>query len=464
MDPEPALLNFGILLLDSGGSSLLGTLLFPFLLFLLLLVLSFLASSSEVAFLNMDHAELDKLKEEDSASALRVTEMVTSAESREKLLATILIVNNFANVFAILVAVYILNAIGSHLEISKELLGLLNLILVTVVLLIFGEILPKIYANQRRTQLAKFVSIPLFRLRNLLSWPTKALIRATRGLRNWVEDQVKQETTSASDVRSAIDLTVDAEGQENDHRILRGIVNFSNTLVTSVMKARVDVVALDITSSLDEVMEVIKEHKYSRMPVYDENLDQIKGILHVKSLLPLLSMYHEGSFAGPLPWDELLAEAIFVPESQKIDLLLEDFKKRRIHQAIVVDEFGGTSGIVTLEDIIEEIVGDIWDESDLDKDLEYRPIGDHRYMLKGVIAINDMRKVIPELDDDAFEEIRGGSDTLGGLILEINGRIPKLGDTVVHENIEFFIESATERRIERVKMTIHMNDARALED
>jgi putative hemolysin len=451
MDPEP-LSGLYILLLDTSPGSLLGDMIWPFILFLVLLVLSFFASSSEVAFLNLDEGEIGDLREEDSKMSKRVLNLVGNADIREQLLATILIVNNFANVFAILVAVYIINQFGESLQLSPKWTGALNLVLVTLILLVFGEILPKIFANQRRPRLAKFLALPLLRMRDILKFPVRLLMRGTRSLRRGVA-KFGQENASLEDVRHAIDLTIDANSAENDHRILRGIVNFGHTPVKAVMKARVDVVALDINSTVDEVFDIINEHKYSRLPVFEENLDNIKGILHIKSLLPLLQMNSEDK-PQSLNWEELLSEALFVPESKKIDDLLEELKDRRLHQAVVVDEFGGTAGIVTLEDIIEEIFGEILDESDTD-DLYYRQIDEYRYVFESRIAINDIRKVVPELEDDEFEEVRGDSDSLGGLILEINGRIPKAGDIVPYKHYDFIIESATKNRIERVMFVIH---------
>jgi gliding motility-associated protein GldE len=424
----------------------------PGILFTVLLVLSFFASSSEVAFLNLDEAEMSDLREEDSHMSRRVLNLVGNAEIREQLLATILIINNFANVFAILVAVYIIGQIGNYLALSPEVIGALNLVLVTLFLLIFGEILPKIFANQRRKPLAKALGLPLLRMRNLLKFPVRLLMRATRSMRKRVA-KFGQENASLEDVKHAIDLTIDANSEENDHRILRGIVNFGHTPVKAVMKARVDVVALDINSTIDEVFDIINEHKYSRLPVFEESLDNVKGILHIKSLLPLLKSNGDEK-PQSLDWDELLTEAFFVPESKKIDDLLEELKDRRLHQAVVVDEFGGTAGIVTLEDIIEEIFGEILDESDTD-DLYYRQIDEYRYVFESRIAINDIRKVVPELEDDEFEEVRGDSDSLGGLILEINGRIPKAGDVIPYKHYDFIIESATKSRIERVMFVIH---------
>ncbi|MFK7970086.1 MAG: gliding motility-associated protein GldE [Bacteroidia bacterium] len=451
MDPEPGS-NILLMLLSTSFWELMGGLIWPFILFLVLMAFSFLASSSEVAFLNLDGNELDDLEKEESKAAKRTLSLIKSSEIREQLLATILIVNNFANVFAILVAVYIVSQVGAHWEISEEWIGGLNLVLVTSLLLLFGEILPKIYANQRRIRLAKFLSLPLLRLRNLLSFPVKLLMKSTKGIRQWVK-KYSTESASLKDVKHAIDLTVNANDDENDHRILRGIVNFGHTPVKSVMKARVDVVAIDRECNLEEVIEIINEHKYSRMPVYEESLDDIKGILHVKSLLPLLKDYQDGRLHD-VNWEDLLSEPYFVPESKKIDDLLEELKTRRLHFAVIADEFGGTLGIVTLEDIIEEIFGEILDESDTD-DIYFRQIDEYRFVLESRIAINDISKVVPDLDEDEFTEVRGDSDSLGGLILELNGRIPKPGDVIAYKHFDFVIESATKNRIERVMLIIH---------
>ena len=258
---------------------------------------------------------------------------------------------------------------------------------------------------------------------------------------------VENESASVEDIKHAIDLTSEEESPEEEKEILKGLVTFGNTAAKAIMTPRVEVKAIDMESTFDEVIGLVNEYNFSRIPVYEETLDSLKGVLYIKDLLPLLK-----KGATNKNWHELIREAYYVPESKKIDDLLDEFKDRRLHIAAVVDEFGGLSGIVTLEDIVEEIFGEINDEFDGDE-LVYSKLSDSEFVFDGMTPLNDLLK-ITDLATASFDEIRGDSDSLAGLILEIHGKIPEAGEVITHENFEFHVESVGDNRIKRVKFVI----------
>lgn len=461
MDPDPNLyFHFGPFLQTSLWDSFSS---WPWgltILLLVLLAISFLVSSAEVAFLTLNDTELEDLRNDESPASERVLRMIQSQQAAERLLATILISNNFVNVAAILIATFILREkIGEKLlwnlteKISIDMMVFLEVGVITFLLLLFGEIVPKKYARLNRVRLAKKLVLPLSRIRWMTALPAKWLTEGTDFISRRIEQKANEEDTSLEDLKSAIELAVPSEEAKEEREILKGIVSFGNTSVKGIMRARVDVHALDIESSFAEVIELINEHKFSRFPVYEENLDQVKGMIHIKALLPLLSSYQVGNEVN---WKDEITEAYFVPESKKIDDLFEELKQRRVHLAVVVDEYGGTAGIVTLEDIIEEIFGEILDESDAVDNI-YRQIDENEYIFEGRIPLIDLRKII-DLDEQVFEEVRGDSDSLGGLILELNGKIPKTGEVVSHELFDFHIEAANKYRIIRVKVVVNQEE------
>jgi putative hemolysin len=451
VDPEPSgFFNIGCLLQAqvSGWEAFLH---FPWallLLFLVLLALSFIVSSSEVAYLTLNDSELERLREDDSEAASRVLRMIGGRKAAERLLATILLTNNFVNVAAILVATSILNSQTQNLSLSNGLIMFLEVGVITFMLLLFGEIVPKKYARLNRVRLAKTFSLIMTRLAWVTSVPARLLTQSTNFISIQIEKRANENDTSIDDLKRAIDLTVSDEESKEEKEILKGIVNFGNMPVRSIMRARVDVEALEWNTPFEEVIAFINTHKFSRYPVYEDSLDQVKGILHIKALLPLLHQNQPDIY-----WQDQISDAYFVPENKKIDDLLEELKKRRLHQAIVVDEYGGTAGIVTLEDIIEEIFGEILDESDPIETV-FRQIDTNEFIFEGRVPLHDMRK-IARLDDEVFEDVRGDSDSLGGLILELNGKIPKAGEVVSFQHFDFFIEAASRSRIIRVKVVIN---------
>ena len=452
MEPDPGNYFNSIILLDQV--TIWPDVIGQFVFFIILIMISFLVSGSEVAFFSLSKAEIDEYREDLSADSQRVWKLISFPK---KLLATILITNNFVNVAAILVGSNIIKTFGEvydwnsgiplwgDWEISIEIL--LNIVLITSILLFFGEIVPKVYASRNRKKIIQFVALPMDMLRAFFYPLSFILIEGTR----FIDKKIKLKETNASldDLRHAINLTATDEDHKDDQEILKGIVNFKNITVKSVMRARVDVVAIDINIPLEELVTLINDETYSRLPVYEENLDNVKGILHIKDLLP----YVRPGLEAPEPdLRKLLRDVYFVPENKKIDSLLEEFKSQRIHIAVVVDEFGGTAGIVTLEDVIEEIFGEINDEFDSD-DWIYTKKSDDTYIFEGRISLIDVKKIVG-LDEDVFEDARGDSDSLGGLILELHGKIPEIGDIIEYKNFELHVESVSKNRINMIKFVI----------
>jgi len=412
-----------------------------------------MASGAEVAFFSLSKVEMEAFREGEASVDKRVWNLLSDGK---RLLATILITNNFVNVAAILVASKLLQYYAEKYSWGQQVSFFLEVVLITALLLLFGEIIPKVYAARNRIRLVRILSLPLHGLRGFfwgLSW---VLINGTQ----FIDKRLKlhEESTSIEDLRQAIDLTVPkTEEEEEEQALLKGIFNFGNITVRSIMRARVDVKAVDLNTPFDELIDFIKEHGYSRLPVYTENLDQIVGILHIKDLLPYL---REG--APEVELKEVLRESYYVPEVKKIDDLLEEFKGEHIHMAIVADEYGGTAGIVTLEDIIEEILGEINDEFD-SEDWIYSQLSEDIYVFEGRISLNDVRKIL-DLDDQTFEDAKGDSDSLGGLILELHGKIPLVGEVIYYQHFKMVVESVSRNRIAMVKVEIRTPDATSEEE
>ena len=441
MDPEPGSLDLLLSLLSElpPYAGVIG----QFVLFGLLIAGSFMASGAEVAFFSLTKSEIEKFQEDASTEAQRIWRLISDSK---RLLATILITNNFVNVAAILVASNLLRYYGEIYNWNEELLFLLEVFLITALLLLFGEIVPKVYAARNRMRLVHLLSVPLLALRYVVKPLAWVLINGTRFIDRRMK--IHEESASLEDLRQAIDLTTArTEEEKGEQDLLKGIVNFSNITVRSIMRARVDVKAVDLETPLPELIDFIRENNFSRLPVYEESLDNVKGILHIKDLLPYIKDYHLA-----LNLRDLLREVYFVPESKKIDSLLEEFKTQHIHMAVVVDEFGGTAGIVTLEDVIEEIFGEINDEFD-SEDWVYTKLSEDTYIFEGRIGLNDVRKIL-DLDDQEFEDARGDSDSLGGLILELHGKIPTVGEVIAYKHYELHVESVSRNRIAMVKMVI----------
>lgn len=444
MDPDPGSLSY----IAFSFSSFFSSFGVHLLAIMLLLVMSALISGSEVAFFSLSQAEIENFKSGEDRFSRLAWDLLRFPK---KLLATILIINNLVNVAIILLSTLVLNGAATQYgwgltPVGKLLLSISEIGLITFILLFFGEITPKIYASQRRISIVRGFSVPMRVLRTIVSPLSWVLISTTK----FIDRRVRVDNDSASfeDIKQAIDLTSEEESPDEEKEILKGIVNFSSISVKTIMRARVDVNAINIEYPFEKVVQLINEFGYSRIPVYQETLDKVLGILYVKDLLPLL---REG--ADQEGWKSLIRPAYFIPESKKIDDLLDEFKKRRLHIAIVVDEFGGTAGLVTLEDIIEEIFGEIVDEFDTDDELPFSKLSDSAYVFDGKMPLHDIIKIM-ELPDHIFDDAKGEADSLAGLILELEGRIPAKGTTLQYEQFEFTVESVSKNRVKRVKLVV----------
>lgn len=414
-------------------------------LLIVLLICSGLVSGAEVAFFGLSQTELNELGETGTARARIIQRLL---DKPKKLLATILIANNAINIGVVL----LLNDIGDTLfaGIDQIYLGflsgrfLLEVILATFLILLFGEILPKIYANRNRKAFAYRMTYVIRSLDVLFTPLTGPMRRGTNLLYRRLG---KQKTNLSVDhLSQALELTSEGDTTREEQRILEGIVSFGNTDTKQVMRPRLDIFALAEDLKYPEVLEAIKKNGYSRIPVYSENLDNVLGVLYVKDLLPYLE---RKSFN----WVSLIRTPFFVPENKKLDDLLLEFKNKKNHLAIVVDEFGGTSGIVTLEDVIEEIVGDISDEFD-DEDLVYSKLDDFNYVFEGKTNLKDFYRAIQLEDEADFESHKGESETIAGFVLEISGRFPRRGETIPFEGFQFTVESIDKKRLKQIKVTL----------
>ena len=397
-----------------------------------LLIISALVSGSEVAYFSLTPGELEKLKEKgyDKVNNLH--------KKPNLLLSTILITNNFVNVGIVIISTYLVNSLFDFSR-SPVLGFIIQVVLVTFVILLFGEIIPKLYANRSQVKMAIFMATPLTLLTYLFRPLSLLLIKSTSIISKRI---AKKDGLSIDQLSKALELTEDAEiNEEKD--ILEGIVRFSNIDVIDIIRPRINVVAVDIEDHYDEVRSTVIEHGYSRLPVYKDNLDTIEGILYVKDLLAHLQESEN------FQWQSLIRPAYFVPETKKVNDLLEEFQFKKVHMAIVVDEYGGTSGIVTMEDILEEIVGEINDEYD-EKEETYIKIQNNTYIFEACTLLNDFIKIV-EADQDSFKDIEGEADTLAGLILEIKGELPKKNEIITYQQHKFTILEVDNRRIKKIK-------------
>lgn len=444
MDPDPGSI-FSLLLQSSGFLSDYGVF---FLVIAILLLLSAGISASEVALFSLTRIDLEEFEEEPSSNRKRVMLLL---KRPKRLIATLLIASNLANIGAIMIITYLIHGIKKDYGwdqnefLNEYVIPLFEIVVITFILLLFGEVTPKVYASTNRKKFATVAALPVSFLVGMFYPFTWTLIKSTK----FLDRRVKQSNDEATheEIKHAIELTSEEESPEEEKEILKEIVNFSNTQVKSIMRARVDVKAVEISLPFKELLKAVNEHGYSRLPVFEENPDHIKGILYIKDLLPLLQSGEENP-----DWSKLVRAPYYIPESKKIQDLLEEFKEARLHIAIVVDEFGGTSGLVTLEDIIEEIFGEINDEFDDDEQV-YSKLSDTEYVFDGKIALNDLFRITDVTESD-FADVKGEADSLAGLLLEICGRFPKPEEVIEHAHYRFVIESVTRRRIKRIKFVI----------
>lgn len=429
MDPDPASFLYSI---DFEF-------LFGILAIVILLACSAFISGSEVALFSLSQKDIDDISNEDYNSGTLISKLL---EKPKRLLATILVANNFVNIAVVILFSSISGRLFNSIE-STVLRFTVEVVLVTFFLLLFGEVLPKIYANRNNMVFARKVAIPISILNNILS-PISVPMR--NGIL-FIEKQlnVQKGNFSVDQLSQALELTSQSDTTDGEQKILEGIVTFGNTEVRQVMSPRIDVFALNIEETLAQLMPKIVEKGYSRIPVYKENIDQIEGILFIKDLIPHID-------SKDFDWTKLLRQPFFVPENKKLDDLLKDFQGMKSHLAVVVDEYGGTSGIISLEDVLEEIVGDISDEFD-DEDLIYSQIDDKNFLFEGKISLKDFYRIL-DVDENEFESKKGEAETLAGFLLEISGNFPKKRQKITSHNLIFTIENVDKRRIKQIKVTL----------
>jgi gliding motility-associated protein GldE len=398
-----------------------------------------MVSASEIALFSLTQKDLKVLYAEDSSKANLISNLLSRPK---KLLATILVANNFSHIGVVIIFSFVGNTIFEAIA-SPLLKFVVEVILITFLILLFGEVLPKVYASRNNIKFAKFIANPLAILDKLLS-PISIPMRAVTVFLH--EKLAKQKSNiSVDQLSQALELTSSDDTTSDEHKILEGIVSFGNTDTKQVMSPRIDIFALEIEETFAEIYTKIIDKGYSRIPIYKESIDHIEGLLFVKDLIPHI---HKKEF----DWNKLIREPFFVPENKKLDDLLKDFQSKKSHLAIVVDEYGGTSGLVSLEDVIEEIVGDISDEFD-DENLNYSQIDDKNFLFEGKINLKDFYRIVA-VDEEAFENRKGEAETLAGFILEILGNFPKKGQKIHFSNVYFTIESVDKKRIKQIKVTL----------
>ena len=438
MDPDP--LSFFLNFLTFESAFILNI-----CVLLLLLLCSALISGAEVALFGLSVTDINTIEQNKTARGNIIVKLLNRPK---KLLATILIANNAINIGVVL----LFNVIGDTLfsNINFKLFNfisvrfLLEVIVATFLILMFGEILPKVYANRNRVSFSHFMSYPLKALDFLFAPLSLPMRSATIFLNNKLGKY--KSNLSVDHLSQALELTSEGDTTKEEQKLLEGIVSFGSTDTKQVMRPRIDLFALSEDMKFMDVLDEIKNHGHSRIPVFSENMDNVLGVLYVKDLLPYIDR-------KTFNWLSLIREPYFVPENKKLDDLLNEFQEKKNHLAVVVDEYGGTSGIVTLEDIIEEIVGDISDEFD-DEDLVYSKLDDFNYVFDGKTALKDFYRVVKIEDDEDFEEQKGESETIAGFVLEIAGSFPRKGEKVVFKNYAFIVESLDKKRLKQIKVIL----------
>ena len=414
-----------------------------YLLLIVLLVLSALISGSEVAFFSINPIQEKELDDSDSSNDKLIQSLLLDPK---RLLATILISNNFVNIAIVVLSSFIIERIAWINNLSEIFIFLIQVVIVTFLILLFGEVLPKVYATNHALRLARLMAPFMVIASKLFAWPSWVLINST----NFIDGRLRKniEKMSLGDLEEALEITQDKLNKE-ERKILKSIVKFGNTDAKQIMTARTQAKAFESSLSFEELITEAADIGFSRIPVYGESFDEIVGVLYMKDLLPHI---HKKDYQ----WQKLIHKPFFVPENKKIDDLLKEFQRKKVHLAIVVDEYGGTSGIVTLEDIMEEVVGDITDEFD-EEDILYSKVDSNVFIFDGSTALIDFYKVIP-IDGEEFEGLKGEADTLAGFILEQAGYIPVKNEKIRFLNYEFIIEAADKRRVKQIKLVIHPKD------
>jgi len=402
-----------------------------------LLLVPFICSVTEIAFFSLRPEEIENIKNRETGISRKAIKI---NESTDRLVSTLDVVKLIANTAFVLLSFSLITGVTSEWN-NLSLQQFIYAVTIILALLVFGELLPRVYSPKRNIGTVLVMAYPIALLEFVLR-PITAIMSFSSSIMKKKMGFLKP--SIIDELSDVLEQTNDSLNE--DEKILKGVVNFSNISVNAIMCPRIDVTAIDINDNFKEVVPVIIESGFSRIPVYSESFDNIKGILYAKDILPYMGK------AADFKWQELLREPYFVPETKKINLLLKELQVNKMHMAIVIDEYGGTSGIVTLEDILEEIVGEITDESDEDE-ISYRKIDDSNYLFKGKVLLDDFLEILG-LDYDPFTEIRGQSETIAGLVLELTGEIPKVKQTVNFKNYQFIVESADKRRITSIRLKI----------
>jgi gliding motility-associated protein GldE len=437
------------------------------MLLLFLLICSALINGSEVAFFSLDSNQLRDIDDSDERSAQRILRL---REKPRRLLATILITSNLVNICIVILSYYLLKTIlppGTFYHWGQAVYTvpvlswftpdqwesffsfMVTIVGITFLLVLFGEVVSKIYANLNNIAFARLMSGPVNILMTVFAPLNKIMVRWG----NKLEKRLGTESVlgaNKEDIDRAIDLAVSRDKDSKvEAEILKSIVSFNDVAVKQIMRSRMDIIALDTAMTLEEMLAIVKEGGYSRLPVYEEQLDNIKGMLYVKDLIGYLD-----SSSSPHMWPELVRkEVLYVPEARKINDLLKDFQREHLHMAIVVDEYGGTSGLVTMEDVIEEVIGDIKDEFDEDQEFEYRRLSDREFIFEGKTMLIDVCRIM-NVDKDSFDDVDGDADSLAGLVLDLHGKMPGIGQKIVLPPFSFTVLSVSPKRIERIKVQI----------
>jgi gliding motility-associated protein GldE len=418
---------------------------FSLLILFVLLFVSALASGSEAAFFSIGPAEKEALKQQKSKSAQLVLQLLNNPK---ELLATLLITNNFVNIAIVILTSTFLDKILPFSADQSTYRFLIEVVGITFLILLIGEVIPKIWSSNNAISMAKAMAKPINTVRNIppISWLKLFLVNGT----NLIQRSAKRKgiKITTDELEQAIALTKEDSTSEEEHKILEGIVKFGNTDVAQIMQSRIQIIGIEKNTSFSEVLDTIIESGYSRIPVFEKNLDNIEGILYAKDLIPYLN-------APNFNWNTKLRSALFIPENKKIDDLLKDFQNLKMHMALVVDEYGGTCGLVTLEDVLEEIVGDITDEFD-DNEIAYTKINPFTFIFEGRTLLMDFYKIM-NIDGKVIDNEKGEAESLGGLIVEKAGRIPMNNESIQIDNMRFIVESSDKKRVKMIKVIIKAN-------
>ena len=414
----------------------LGTVVVLSLISIILLMLSGLASGSEVAFFSLTRADIDELESRQDAASQRVLELLSNPD---RLLATILVANNMVNICLVIISTQIVDKLFVFAGVGDF---IFKTVIITFLLLLFGEIMPKVFSQGNPVKISRLFSAPLKFLRWVLYPLAFILIRTSSRVSRLAS---KGAEISIEELADAVDLT--DTGSEEEQKMLSGIISFGQTEVVEIMHSRVDITGIEYETTFNEVRKIIVKTGYSRIPVYGDDLDDVRGVLYVKDLLPHITK------GDDFEWQALLRKPYFVPEHMMIDDLLKKFQKKKIHIAIVVDEYGATQGLISLEDILEEVVGEITDESDDDEDRLYEKIGENTYIFDAKIHIGEFIRAIG-YSEDAFTDVEGHAETLAGLMMELKRDLPRRGDELQSHGVKFFIATMDGRRVDKVKVEV----------